>query len=853
MRQSALGRAGNVRASVLAGLATAGVLTGVLAWASGWCRDHFCLMWSAAGVPLFYAAAAVLVVLPAGLVALLVDRQARLRRDVSAKRREIASVHADLARTNRALAALSAVNHELVRAVDETTLLSRICQVMVEKAGYSLAWAGLVEPGPERRVRVAARAGEGARFLDVLDIRCDDSPRGRGPTGTAIREGRVAVVSNFHDEAFFRNWPDRPQALDRYLSGVSLPLRNQDRVIGALTIYETRPRDFGQEELSLLSQMAGDVSYGLRFLRLAEERERARRFLRQALRLTAAMAHTAQALVVGDSGVAEMAALVLRQSLRLTGSAWGGVGLVAERTGRIDWVALAGPDQGPAWDPAAVREVYPDDQGRYAGPWGEVVNAGVAVCQNSPVLLDDFGPCPPGQPAARFLAVPLGRGNRRVLGLMLLADSARPYGERDARAISRLAVLLDMGISRRRAEEELVLARRRAEAASEARTQFLANVSHELRTPINGILGMAQLAVLEGAPGVEDEYWRTVRDSADRLVKIVDNLLELADVESGALSPMLREFSPRRLLESLRGAFAVRASLAGLTLSVETSGTLPEKLLGDPFRLRQILANLIDNAIRFTPSGAVMVRVQPFAPQSGPRRIFVAGDFTGISLLFSVADTGIGIPRDKQTAIFESFTLAEDYLTKRFGGTGMGLAIARRLAELLGGSIWVESRPDFGSTFYLAVPFWPATAPDADRAEAAGPLELPALRFLVVEDEAVNRLALARSLRKLGHTVVEAGNGEEALRHLAMERVDVVVMDIQMPVMDGLTAVTHIRNGEVPGTDRRLPVVALTAYALEGDRKRFLDAGMDEFVTKPCDISELLRTVAKVVQGKAGS
>ena len=412
--------------------------------------------------------------------------------------------------------------------------------------------------------------------------------------------------------------------------------------------------------------------------------------------------------------------------------------------------------------------------------------------------------------------------------------------------MQRLATLFDMGAARLGIERELVEAKRRAEAANQAKTQFLANISHELRTPINGIMGMAQLAILEGATGSEAEYWRTVRESTDRLVEIVDNLLELASVESGSFSPMLREFSLRRLLESLRNAYSVRASLAGLGLDLAVDASLPDKLMGDSFRLRQILAHLLDNAIRFTPTGTVSLRAALLAHEDGANRVLVAKDFRGVRLVFSVLDTGVGIATDRQAAIFESFSLGEEPLTKRFGGTGMGLSIARRLAELLGGSIWLESQPGFGSTFHLAVPLWPAVPPESE-GEAPPPADLPPLKFLVVEDEAINRLALARGLRKLGHTVEEAANGEEALRKLSLAPVDVVVMDIQMPVMDGLTAVAHIRNGEVPGASRRLPVVALTAYALDGDRQRFLAAGMDEFVTKPCDMGQLLRAVAKVL------
>ena len=841
-----------VLTAIMAGLVTTAVLGGVAALAAGWYRQHIWLVWDAWGLRFFYLALTVVTLLPGLLVGILVHWRNRLRAALDHRDSEIEAARDELARTNRALVALSAVNHELIRATDRDRLLERICHIMVEQAGYSLVWVAIPEAGPDKRVRVAARAGEDASWIEDLGICAVEGPQGCGPTGTTLRQGRMTLMPRMHETDCVRNWPNLPPQFAGYTSGISLPLRiDEGRTLGALTIYERQEREFGREEIALLAQTAEDVSYGLRFLRVAQSRERTTRILRQALRASSAMARTALELAGGDADLREMAAQLLRQAQWLTGSTFGAVGMISRPTGRLDWLALTGPDGVVANRRPGDCGIYPKDDGRFEGPFAATLDNGLPMLHNAPADLDNYGLCDPGRgQVQRFLSAPLQGSPQGPGGLILLADAPAPYSDHDGRAVARLTVLFDMAAGRRRLEEELVTARRRAEAASEAKTQFLANVSHELRTPINGILGMAQLAILEGVDQREGEYWQTVRDSTDRLVEIVDNLLELANVESGSLSPQLREFSLRRVLDSLKRAFSVRAGLAGLSLTLGVDAELPDRLLGDPFRLRQILTNLIDNAIRFTQAGGVSIRVQRFDPEEAAdqRRIFVANDFNGLSLVFSVADTGIGIPPDKQASIFESFTLAEDYLTKRFGGTGMGLSIAKRLAELLGGSIRVESQPGQGSTFYLTVPLWPV----ADKSETpeqtpGAPVHLPRLRFLVVEDEAVNRLALARGLRKLGHDVIEAGNGEDALRRLSMERVDVVIMDVQMPIMDGLTAVTHIRNGEVPGTNRRLPVVALTAYALEGDRKRFLDAGMDEFVTKPCDMDQLLRTVAKVL------
>ncbi len=837
----------------MAGVATAGILAVALVLAASWYREHLWLVWAPGDLRLFYAVLTLCVGLPAVLVGFCTDRQIRLRQALAGREAETARVSDALARTQRGLVALGAVSHELLRATDRDSLIQSICTILVEQAGYSLAWVGLVAPGTDRRVRVAAWAGQDGAWLESLGLRYDDSPWGRGPTGTAIRLGQPVIVADMHEEAFFRDWPNRPEALGHYRSAFSFPLRQAGRVAGALTIFEVSRRDFGEEEIRLLTRMADDASHGLELLRLSQSRDRTTTLLRQALRMGAAMSRTALDLAGGGQDLRELAARTLHHALWLTGSPIGAIGMSSRPTGRLDWLAVATADGAIRSVPPEDCTLFPDDAGRFAGPFAEAVNAGKPVLVDHAADLDGYGPPDPAfLRVSRFLAMPLRR-EERVVGVLLLADAPKGYAERDIRGTARLTVLYGMAAARRRIEKDLIAARRRAEAASAAKTQFLANISHELRTPINGILGMAQLAVLEGGTAGQNEYWQTVRDATDKLIEIVDNLLELANVESGSLSPMLREFSLRRLTESLRGSFSVRSGLAGLSFSFDLDGALPDKLLGDPFRLRQILSNLIDNAIRFTPSGSVTVRVRRLEPLTAmaQRRVLVAADFSGLCLEFAITDTGIGIPMAKQAAIFETFVLAEEPLTKRYGGSGMGLSIARRLAELLGGSIRVESRPDYGSTFYLAVPLWLASPPvDDDEGEGREPVRLPRLRIMVVEDEAVNRLALARGLRKLGHDVIEAGNGEDALRRLSMEPVDVVVMDVQMPVMDGLTAVAHIRNGEVPGTNRRLPVVALTAYALEGDRERFLTAGMDEFVTKPCDMDVLLRAVAKVVKDK---
>jgi PAS domain S-box-containing protein len=385
--------------------------------------------------------------------------------------------------------------------------------------------------------------------------------------------------------------------------------------------------------------------------------------------------------------------------------------------------------------------------------------------------------------------------------------------------------------SQLRKEKELAF------SASQAKSQFLGNITHELRTPLNGIIGATQLALQGGSGEDQEELWGIVEDSGKRLLSIVNNVLELADIDAAAIEPVLSVCDARDLLAALVRSYSVRAKVKDIRFATRVDPRIPHRLVGDVFRLRQILSNLVDNALKCTRSGTIEIRVKKISTS----RVAFAPHYC--TLLFMVRDTGIGISKDLQRKIFEDFELAEHYLTKRVSGAGLGLSIARHLVEMLGGQIWVKSAPECGSTFYFTVPF---ALPDYECLgetvvyASEDPVFFPAdYTVLLVEDERINRLTTGRTLTKLGYKALEATNGQEALALLSRERVDLILMDIQMPVMDGIECTHHIRNGEVPGVDKRIPIVALTAYASEKDRERFLRLGMNDYLAKPHTIEQL--------------
>lgn len=393
----------------------------------------------------------------------------------------------------------------------------------------------------------------------------------------------------------------------------------------------------------------------------------------------------------------------------------------------------------------------------------------------------------------------------------------------------------------RRQTRELAEARDQALAASRVKSDFLASMSHEIRTPLNAIIGMADLLSETRLDEDQGKYVSVFRKAGEALLSLVNDILDLSKIEAGQLVLEETDLDVTEVVANAADIYEHKCREKGITLAAEIDPAVPRRLLGDPTRLRQVILNLIGNAIKFTEQGGITVRVEPDPQQPAPGRLRIA-----------VADTGIGIPADKREAIFQSFTQVDSSTTRKYGGTGLGLTISQKLVERMGGRIWVESEPGRGSTFYftLACGVAPA-APEPRPTQAAEPEPgRPALtagpgRILLVEDTPDNRMLIKAYLKREPYTVDEADNGETALARFKTGDYDLVLMDVQMPVMDGHEATRRIRAWEAEQGRAPVPIIALTAHAIREEVDKSAAAGCTAHLTKPIKKATLLDTIRR--------
>jgi PAS domain S-box-containing protein len=687
----------------------------------------------------------------------------------------------ELERISRALRVLSSCCRAVIQSEDEGRLFSEICGIITDAGGYAMAWIGIAENDSRKSVRAAVRCGRGAEeFLDTHGITWNDEPQGRGPTGTCIRTGRAAVCRESGTDPNFEPWRKRA-ARHGYHSVIALPMRCEGRGIGSLTICASEPDAFDLEETRLLGELAANLSFGVE----ARRREAA---LRDSETLFRTVFETANdgILIVDLDGRVLQANTILCGRLGYSREEF--TGMNVQQIDLSAEVRMKGGLQAMT---------------RTDGQMFEAVHQrkdGVEV----PVEVSVQRFCYRAQPA--ILAV-----IRDITGRK----------QAEAEAAERSA--------------ELERAKLAAESASRAKSEFLNRMSHEMRTPMNGITGMISLLLDSPLAAEQREFAETVGRSAQGLLAVINDVLDLSALEAGRVKIEKAAFD---IVDCVRDAgewMAPQAWAKGLTFRYH-SCVAGKRVVGDSGRVRQIVLNLLSNAVKFTVSGVIELRIWS-SEVVGDRYIFY----------ISVEDTGIGIAAEQSTLIFGDFSQIDSSATRNHEGSGLGLAISRQLAELMGGTLTVASQPGYGSEFLLTLPM-PCFHAEAEAAGAGIPLSAKtfprrARRVLVAEDNPVNRKVAVRMLEKLGCLVDVATNGRLAVEMTACFQYETIFMDCGMPVMDGYAATGEIRLRQK--TDSRVPIVALTAHAVGNAREECLAAGMDDYLAKPVKSGDLERALAK--------
>jgi PAS domain S-box-containing protein len=747
---------------------------------------------------------------------------------------------AALLHLNRELRAISDCNQALVRATDEHTLLQNVCRIICEEAGYPMAWVAYAESVRENGLHPVAWYGGDSDVVSATAGTVAERST-EIAAANAVRTGRIVVVQDLTGDVGIP--ANRKLAVERgYRSHIALPLKDKEgSTFGMLGIFCSEPDAFTPDEVRLLEELSADLAFGINTLRMRAERNRFEAMVMARLHLIRYSAtHTLD----------ELLEETLNETERLTGSLIGFYHFIEEDQTTLwlqNWSTRTKAEFCKAEGKGAH---YPVSEG---GVWTEAIRLRKVVIHNDYASLPNRKGMPPGHaPVVRELVVPVLRGER-IMAILGVGNKPTDYTETDVVLVTALADQAWEITERKRAEEqlhqyqghleetieqrtaELMLARDAAEAANKAKSLFLANMSHELRTPLNAILGFSSLMHREpGLPPAQRENLEIINRSGEHLLTLINDVLEMAKIEAGRLQLETTPFDLAGMVRDVIEMMELRATEKGLKLTVEQSPDFPRFVKGDEARLRQILLNLVSNAVKFTRTGGVSVRmgVKPDRPDR---------------VRIEVQDTGPGIAPEDQTRLFQPFVQLSDGSAHQ--GTGLGLSITRQFVQLMGGAIGLESTPGMGSLFWVELPVERARAADVPGAAERAPGRVtalapgqPAYRILIAEDQHENQVLLTRLMSDIGLEVRSVGDGEQCVQAFQAWQPHLIWMDKAMPAMDGLEATRRIR--QLPGGDK-VKIVAVTASVFMEQQVELLASGVDGFVRKPYRAEEIYDALAE--------
>jgi len=702
----------------------------------------------------------------------------------------------EVRRLDWALSAFSRATTALLRSQSLENVVKSVCEAIVHHDAYILAAVALAEPLPSKRIKIAARAGEAAAYLDDVSLSwAEDDPAGNGPTGLSIRSGRSFIMRDAHTDPSFEPW--RARAIPYGIrSSVTVPFSQGNGVLGVLIVYASETESFGPREMDLFQRLAEQLAFAI-----VLQGERSRLLASEQERRAAEAAETLARKKLEES----------EARYRLLADRAKDIIIHLNRQLVIEYVSPAVRQLG--YTPEALV--------------GRSINA---------FLVPADPPSAASAPLADLVAeqsrqphVSLFRVLRADGGTTWLESSPTVLRDDAGEMAGMISILRDV-TERLAIERELEVKRSEAEAATVAKTQFLANMSHEIRTPLTVVLGFATLMEgIEGLPEKAQAYIGRIKTGGNALLAIVNDVLDLSRLEAGKIQLAPRPVELANFVDETVDLIRANAAAKGCQIRLKTEKNMPARILADPDRLRQILFNLLSNAVKFGGGGGVEVRIASEKDGSGRLRI-------------AVADEGPGIAPEDARRLFQRFSQVDASNTRQNGGAGLGLAICKGLSEMMGGAIGVESVLGVGSTFWFTFHAPPVEGAAMPRPPGDDAKTLPALRVLVADDVEANREIVGALLEPFNVSLREAQNGAEAVEAAEHIAFDVILMDMQMPIMDGLEACKAIRAGR--GPNRTTPILALSANVLPSQVEACRRAGMNDHVGKPINPAELLHKIA---------